>query len=83
MRSWRPFQWEIGGQVHPGVNTLEIQVANTGANYLAGDPQRYREIDAKGWVRNSYIRMYLKFDTEMISSGLFGPVRILREMREP
>lgn len=49
-------------------------MANTGANELAGDPDRFREIERKGLLTNSYIKMYLKFDQEMISSGLIGPV---------
>jgi hypothetical protein len=77
-RAWRPFRWDIRAAAHRGANLLEVDVSNTRANELAGDPAKYREIDAKGWVRNSYISGYLKFDVEMVPSGLVGPVRIMR-----
>lgn len=73
-RAWGPFRWDIRSAVRPGNNVLEVEVANTGANELAGDPDRFREIERKGLLTNSYIKMYLKFDQEMISSGLIGPV---------
>lgn len=76
-KAWRPFLWDIDGALRPGLNVLEVEVANTGANELAADPVHYRDIESKGWLRNSYVRMYLKFDQEMIPSGLLGPVRIL------
>jgi hypothetical protein len=78
-RAWRPFRWDVGSALKPGLNVLEVEVANTGANELAADPEHYRELDAKGWIRNSYARMYLPFDREMVPSGLLGPVRILEE----
>ena len=73
-RAWGPFRWDISSVARPGSNTLEIEVANTRANELAGDSTRFKEIESKGWLKNSYVNMYLKFDQEMISSGLLGPV---------
>ena len=60
-----------------GVNKLEVEVTNTRANELAADDAKVRELQERGWLTNSYIGMYLKFDKEMIPSGLLGPVRIL------
>jgi predicted component of type VI protein secretion system len=56
---------------------LEVEVVNTRANDLAGDANRMREVEQKGWLKNSYIKMYGKFDGEMVRSGLFGPVRLM------
>ena len=76
-RAWRPFRWDIGPYTRPGNNLLEIEVTNTRANELAGDPTRYSQIESRGWLKGSYINMYLKFDREMVPAGLLGPVRIL------
>jgi hypothetical protein len=73
---WRPFRWNIGAHVRKGVNRLEVEVTNTRANELADDARR-RDIESRGWLTNSYIGTYLKFDQEMAPSGLMGPVRIL------
>jgi hypothetical protein len=78
VRAWRPFRWEISRAARRGANVLEVEVTNTRANELAGDPARYREIEARGWLQGSYINTYLKFDREMVPSGLLGPGRILR-----
>jgi hypothetical protein len=74
--AWGPFRWHLAGSLRAGVNTLEVDVANTRANELAGDPARFAEIESKGWLKNSYVNMYLKFDKEMKSSGLLGPVTL-------
>ena len=74
---WRPFRWAIGDAIRPGPNLLKIQITNTAANELAGDPERLADIERKGWLRNSYISRYLPFDREMVPSGLFGPVRLV------
>lgn len=76
-RAWRPFRWEVGEHLRSGRNVIEIEVSNTGANWLAADPARYKEIESKGWFQSAYVGMYLKFDKEMIPSGLIGPVRLL------
>lgn len=74
-RAWRPFRLPLGAAPAPGANLLEIEVANTLANELSGGPAR-RQIESRGWLRNSYIRIYEKFDQEMVPSGLLGPVRL-------
>jgi hypothetical protein len=56
---------------------LEVEVTNTAANELAGSPERLKEIESRGWLQNSYSRIYLKFDAEMVPSGLLGPVRLV------
>lgn len=75
-RAWRPFRWDITKAVVQGENHLEVEVFNTAANELAGNPARLREIESKGWLVNSYINTYMKFDVEMVPSGLLGPVRL-------
>lgn len=75
--AWRPFRWAVGDAIRPGQNVLEIEVTNTAANELAGNPERLTELEQKGWLRNSYIKRYLPFDREMVPSGLLGPVRLV------
>jgi hypothetical protein len=65
----------VGGQKE-GANILEIEITNTASNELAGNPARLKELEQKGWLRNSYIGRYLAFDREMVPSGLLGPVRL-------
>ncbi len=76
-RGWGPFRFPAGKLLRAGENELEVEVHNTPAPELAGDPARLKEIEDKGWLKNSYIRIYQKFDQEMVMSGLFGPVRLV------
>jgi len=76
--AWRPFRWPVGEAIRAGVNLLEIEITNTAANELAGSPERFAELEKKGWLQNSYVKRYLPFDKEMVPSGLLGPVRLLR-----
>jgi len=76
-RAWPPFRWDITVALKPGRNALEIEVRNTAANELSGDPQRVREAQGKGWLVNSYFDIYSRFDAEMIPSGLAGPVHLM------
>jgi hypothetical protein len=75
LRAWRPFRWSLGN-VATGENRLVIEVTNTGANQFAGNPRAYAAAHAKGWVQNSYARLYLDSDREMLRSGLMGPVTL-------
>jgi len=75
--AWRPFRWAVGDSIRTGPNVLEIEVTNTAANELAGNPDLLADLEQKGWLRNSYIQRYLPFDREMVPSGLFGPVRLV------
>lgn len=76
-RAWGPFRFSVGKMLRAGENLLEVEVYNTPAPELAGDAARMKEIEDKGWLKNSYVRTYQKFDMEMTSSGLFGPVRLV------
>lgn len=75
-RPWAPFRWDVTAALQDGPNELEIEVRNTAANELSGNPARLQEIEQKGWLKNSYIRTYGKLDAEMVPSGLLGPVRL-------
>ena len=81
-RAWPPFRWDVTSALKDGDNVLEIEVANTRANELSDGPT-YQAIEAKGWLRNSYVNTYLKFDREMVPSGLVGPVRLLGSSPQP
>jgi hypothetical protein len=81
VRAWRPFRWKAGDALRSGANVLEVEVTNTAANELAGSPERLKEIEGRGWLRNSYFRIYQKFDAQMVPSGLLGPVRLVRPVR--
>jgi hypothetical protein len=76
-RAWGPFRFAVGSLLRAGENLLEVEVYNTPANELAGGAARMKEIEDKGWLKNSYVRTYQKFDMEMTASGLFGPVRLV------
>ena len=76
-KAWRPFRWDITAFAKPGENRVEIEVLNTAANDLSGNPEKLKEVESKGWLVNSYIRIYAPFDREMVPSGLLGPVRLL------
>jgi len=52
--------------VKSGENALEIEVRNTAANELSGNPARLKEVESNGWLVNSYFRIYSKFDVEMV-----------------
>jgi hypothetical protein len=78
VRAWRPFRWPVAEAITSGANLLEVEVTNTAANELAGSPQRLKEVESRGWLKNSYSRIYLKFDAEMVPSGLLGPVRFVQ-----
>jgi hypothetical protein len=80
-RAWPPFRWNLTSSLKDGDNLLEIEVANTRANELA-DPATYQAIEAQGWLKNSYVNTYLKFDREMAPSGLVGPVHLLGVMSD-
>lgn len=78
MLAWRPFRWAVGDAIQTGSNRLEIEITNTAANELAGNPDRLAELHRKGWLQNSYVGRYLPFDKEMVPSGLLGPARLVR-----
>jgi hypothetical protein len=86
-----PYQIKITGAVIPGDNRIEIEVANLWPNRLIGDEQfpddgiKNREWPA--WLIKNQPRTsgrytfttgkFYKKDSELLKSGLIGPVRIL------
>jgi hypothetical protein len=75
-RAWRPFTWDVTRYLQPGSNQIQVEVRNTAANELSGDPVRLAQVQALGWLTGSYFSTYSKFDAEMVPSGLIGPVLI-------
>ncbi len=66
---WAPFKLEITAAVKPGVNTLEITVANLWPNRLIGD-QALPPQERVAWTTwNPFTK-----DTPLQRSGLLGPV---------
>jgi hypothetical protein len=67
---WKvPFQVEITSAVQPGVNTLEIAVANLWPNRLIGDQSLPPEKRIAWTTWNPYRK-----DSPLLESGLLGPV---------
>ena len=75
-RAWRPFTWDVTGYLQPGSNQIVVEVRNTAANELSGDPVRLAQVQALGWLQGSYYSTYSPFDVQMVPSGLIGPVEI-------
>jgi hypothetical protein len=79
-----PFQCKVGRLLHPGVNTIRIEVANLMAN-------RIREMDLNGteWKKfhdinfvNLAYKPFNASDWSILTSGLGGPVRLVPLTRE-
>jgi hypothetical protein len=73
---WRPpYTLEVTGQLHAGENSIQIEVANTAINLLAGrSPADYRLLNER------YGERFVPQDMENLQplpSGLLGPVRLL------
>jgi hypothetical protein len=74
---WKaPFQVDITDAAKPGVNTLEITVANLWPNRLIGDQSLPPEKRVAWTTWNPF-----KKDTPLLESGLLGPV-IMEECKE-
>ena len=86
-----PFQLKISDALHPGINQIAIEVANLWPNRLIGDEQ-FPDDGIKGdqwpdWLLKNQARTsgrytfttgkFYKKDSELLKSGLIGPVRIL------
>jgi hypothetical protein len=78
-----PYRVDITQSARPGMNTLEIEVANTWANRIVGDtglPEEQRRtrtnITGTGTPRVQWADLPLR------DSGLFGPVRLIRDAGE-
>ncbi len=66
---WAPFKLEITDAIKPGVNTLEITVANLWPNRLIGDQAVPPEKRVAWTTWNPFTK-----DTPLQKSGLLGPV---------
>lgn len=79
-RIWKPFVLDLTGKLYPGRNKLQVIVTNTLANTLC-DPEVVACWDNKKekglWPKLFYDPRARKFEQESLSSGLFGPVRIV------
>ncbi|MFC4871025.1 glycosyl hydrolase [Negadavirga shengliensis] len=77
----KPYRFDITAHIQPGINTLEVEVANTWSNRIAGDAttgEKYTqthitETNIKGI---NHIRVPWK-DVPLIPAGLLGPVSII------
>ncbi|MEM2816568.1 MAG: glycosyl hydrolase [Candidatus Bathyarchaeia archaeon] len=83
-RAWKPFRWEITKALRLGINLLEIEVRNTPAAEFAGDLRKIEVLKHESSKRGdqmavflSYLQIFLKFDVEMVPSGLLPPVEII------
>ena len=65
-----PFRLEITSAARLGVNTLEVEVANTWSNRLTGDAVSA----GKQYTRTN---VAWKKDTPLLPSGLLRPVRVI------
>jgi hypothetical protein len=69
---WRaPYAARIDGQLHPGINTVEIDVSNLWPNRLIGDMQPGTEKE----FTTTNVRAYTK-DSTLLASGILQPVTI-------
>jgi hypothetical protein len=64
---------DISGAARPGTNQLEVEVVNFWPNRIIGDAS----LAAKDRFTRTNIRK-LTPETPLMSSGLLGPVRLLR-----
>jgi len=75
---WKaPYRVDITGALKPGKNAVEIRVTNAWVNRIIGDRQPN--------VTKSYTLTSPKFykaDSKLVASGLLGPVRVIRTIRE-
>ncbi len=90
-----PFQVDITKAFHPGVNAIEIDVANLWPNRLIGDEQfpddGIRDHQWPDWLLGKIPRSSGRFtfttykffqkDSPLLRSGLIGPVRIITKSR--
>jgi len=90
-----PFRVNISEAVVPGINQIEIEVANLWPNRLIGDEQ-FPDDGVKNnqwpeWMQKKQPRTsgrytfttlkYYKKDSELLKSGLIGPVQLLKKTK--
>ena len=73
----KPFAVDITDAAKPGKNTLEVRVTNLWPNRLIGDQHLPEDERYTYSVWNPYTR-----DSELLPSGLFGPVRVRSGVRK-
>lgn len=75
-----PYEMDLTKLMHAGENSIEIRVYNTAINELAGQPPRdYAALKAKYGDR---FQMQDMDNLQPVPSGIFGPVRIVREREQ-
>jgi hypothetical protein len=75
-----PYELDLTKLMHDGENTIEIRVYNTAINELAGQPPRnYTALKAKYGDR---FQMQDMDNLQPVPSGIFGPVKIVREKEQ-
>lgn len=76
VRAFSPFMWDIKEALKIGENELMIEVQNTPAAALLGTQEKLEKL-RKEAEKNFYLSISLKFDLEMVQSGLLPPVAIV------
>lgn len=73
-KAWKPFLFLIKGIVKEGKNKLQVIVTNTMANQYVTTKVFDKWSDD---IVGPYHKIALGFESDSVSSGLFGPVRLL------
>lgn len=73
--AFAPFTINLG-PLEAGGHLLELDVVNTLANQVFGDPDRLAALVSAGEFRGTYEPVYGSRDRKKLRSGLFGPVEI-------
>jgi hypothetical protein len=76
----KPYRFDVTDHLIPGINTLEVEVANTWSNRITGDAitgEKFTQthIDATNIKGIGHTRVPWK-EVPLIPSGLFGPVTL-------
>lgn len=70
-----PYSVDVTGLLHPGLNRIRVEVSNTAINYMAGrNLPDYRLLNLRYGER---FRPQEMEKVQPISSGLFGPIRLI------
>ena len=81
-RIWKPFLFDLTGELKTGTNRLVVVVTNTMANSTL-NPETvhlWNTLKGKTWPREVlFADQPLEFESESLPSGLFGPIRLLFE----
>jgi len=69
----KPFRVEVSSVLRAGANHLQVEVINSWRNRLIGD----RRLPAS--QRRTATNIAVREDWELASSGLLGPIRLLKQ----